>query len=115
MTIPERKGWYVKNGPFRFPIDRPEVVDGHESIRLEPHPFYPLLHPRRRYPQRVRDYGTKDFQHLRGSNVNPHPSTCFGKVQCFFLSSFFSFLFLFPCLFIYQGRIIPFMQTEKSY
>lgn len=40
MTIPGRKGWYVKNGPFRFPIDRPEVVDGHESIRLEPHPFY---------------------------------------------------------------------------
>lgn len=23
-------------------------------------------------PTRVRDYGTKDFPHLRGSNANPH-------------------------------------------
>lgn len=67
----------------------------------------PLLHPCRRYPQRVRDYGTKDFQHLRGSNVNPHPSTCFGKVQCFFFLLFFflwkncAFIFFFYFSFYY--------------
>lgn len=61
----------------------------------------PLLHPRRRYPQRVRDYGTKDFQHLRGSNVNPHPSTCFGKVQCFSFLLFFYFILFFSFYFFY--------------
>lgn len=69
------------------------------SRRLSPPP--PLLHPRRRYPQRVRDYGTKDFQRLRGSNVNPRPPTCFGTARHFFSS-----------LFIYQGEIT--LLTNKT-
>lgn len=114
VTIPGRKRRYVKNEPFRFPIDRPEVVDGRESIRslAEPPPSSSAaLHLAHPYIHTARaGLWYKGFPAFTWFECKSSPSDAFWMSLLYFF--FFRFA-AFCRLFVEAERFFPYTSEER--